>query len=328
MRAILAKAVGTPEDLVIQDLPDPVPGPGEVAVDIKAAAVNFPDLLVVEGKYQVIPPHPFSPGKEGAGVVAALGEGVQGIALGDRVMVQAEWGTYCERITQPANLCFPVPDAMGFDEAAAIGVAFQTSHFALVARAAVKPGDRVLVTAATGSVGLAAVQLAKAFGCTVIAGVTTMSKADVALEAGADHIIDLSEGNLKEAVRDQIKSATGMVDVVIEMVGGEAFNGAIRALDFDGRIVVVGFTGGQIPALKTNYVLLKNIAVTGVNWSTYRDRDPAWVQRVQSEIFQLYLDGAISVPVQARFAMEDYVKAFDVIRDRQIRGKVVLTMNS
>ena len=326
MRAILAKSIGTPEDLVIEDLPDPVPGPGEVAVDIEAAAVNFPDLLVIEGKYQFIPPHPFSPGKEGAGVVAALGEGVRGLSVGDRVMVQAEWGTFCERMVRPANLCFPIPDAMGFDEAAAIGVAYQTAHFALIDRAAVKPGDRVLVSAATGSVGIAAVQLAKAFGCTVVAGLTTMSKADIAREAGADHLIDLSAGDLRRTVREQIESVCGAVDVIIEMVGGDVFDGAIRALDFGGRIVVVGFTGGRIPTLKTNYVLLKNIAVTGVNWSTYRDRDPDWVQRVQAEIFRLHIDGRIAVPVQAGFAMEDYVKAFDVIRGRQVRGKVVLRM--
>ncbi len=326
MRAILAKSVGTPEDLVIEDLPDPVPGPGEVAIDMKAAAVNFPDLLVIEGKYQLIPPHPFCPGKEGAGIVAALGEGVKGLSVGDRVMTQAEWGAYSERMVRPASLCFPIPDGMDFEAAAAVGIAFQTAHFALVDRAAVRPGERVLVTAATGSVGIAAVQLAKAFGCTVIAGLTTMSKADVARAAGADHLIDLSGGDLKETVRAQIGQATGAVDVVIEIVGGDAFDGAVRALDFRGRLVVVGFTGGRIPTLTTNYVLLKNIAVTGVNWASYRDRDPGWVQRVQAEIFRLYLDGRISVPVQASFAMEDYVEAFDVIRDRRVRGKVVLRM--
>ena len=218
MRAILAKAVGTPEDLIIEDLPSPVPGPGEVAVDIAAAAVNFPDLLVIEGKYQFIPPHPFCPGKEGAGTVAALGRGVGGLSIGDRVMVQAEWGTFCEQMVVPQTHCFPIPDGMAFDEAAAIGVAYQTAHFALVARAAVQPGERVLVSAATGSVGIAAIQLAKAFGCTVLAGVTTMSKADIARQNGADHVIDLSGGDLKDTMRHQIKDATGMVDVVIEMV--------------------------------------------------------------------------------------------------------------
>ena len=328
MRAIVANDIGPPEDLTIVELPDPAPGPGEVLVDIRAAAVNFPDLLVIEGKYQVIPPHPFVPGKEGAGVVAAIGEGVDGLSPGDRVMVQAEWGTYAQKLVVAADHCFPMPDGMGFDEAAAIGIAYQTAHFALVARAGVKPGDRVLVTAATGSVGIAAMQLAKAFGCTVLAGVTTMSKAGVARENGADHIVDLTVGDLRDSIRKQVKEACGAVDVVVEIVGGEVFEGAIRALDFEGRIVVVGFTGGEIPSFRTNYALLKVISVTGVNWSTYRDRDPGWVRRVQGEIFDLYREGRIAVPVQAVLPMTGFVEAFDVIRDRQVRGKVILDMGA
>ncbi len=326
MRAIIARGIGTPEDLVVADMPDPVPGPGEVAVDIAAAAVNFPDLLVIEGKYQIIPPHPFCPGKEAAGTVVGLGAGVDDLACGDRVMVQVEWGAFCERIAVPREACFPVPDAVGLDEAAAVGIAFQTAHFALSARAAVRPGERVLVTGATGSVGIAAMQLAKAFGCTVIAGVTTMDKAEVARENGADHVIDLSCGDLVETIRAQIRPLAGTVDVAIETLGGAAFDGAIRALEFGGRLVVVGFAAGRIATLKTNYLLLKNIAVTGVNWAAYRDRDPGWVQRVQREIFDLRVAGKISMPVQARFPLEDHVAAFDVIRRRQVRGKVVLTM--
>ena len=327
MRAIVANAIGSPEDLTIEDLPDPAPGPGEVLVDMKATAVNFPDLLVIEGKYQIIPPHPFVPGKEGAGTVSAVGEGVKALSVGDRVMVQVEWGTYAQKLVLPADNCFPMPDAMGFEEAAAIGIAYQTAHFALVARAAVKEGDRVLVTAATGSVGIAALQLAKAFGCTVLAGVTTMSKADVALENGADRIVDLTVENLRDSIRDQVKAACGAVDVVVESVGGEVFDGAVRALDFDGRIVVVGFTGGEIPTFRTNYALLKVISVTGVNWAAYRDRDPEWVRRVQRELFDLYGEGKIAIPVQAVLPMTDYVEAFDVIRDRQVRGKVILRMD-
>ncbi len=327
MRAIVANSVGTPEDLAIETLPDPAPGPGEVLVDIRAAAVNFPDLLVIEGKYQIIPPHPFVPGKEGAGVVAALGDGVDGLSVGDRVMVQVEWGTYAERLALPADHCFPMPDGMGFDEAAAVGIAYQTAHFALVARAGVESGERVLVTAATGSVGIAALQLAKAFGCTVLAGVTTMSKADVALANGADHVIDLTTPDLRDSIRDQVRDACGAVDVVIEIVGGEVFDGAVRALDFGGRIVVVGFTGGTIPTFRTNYALLKVISVTGVNWAAYRDRDPDWVQRVQGELFDLYREGKIAIPVQAVLPMESYVEAFDVIRRREVRGKVILGMD-
>ena len=326
MRAIVAHAIGSPEDLKIDEMPDPEPGPGEVLVDMKAAAVNFPDLLVIEGKYQIVPPHPFVPGKEGAGTVAALGEGVDGLSVGDRVMVQVEWGTYAEKLVLPADHCFPMPDGMGFEEAAAMGIAYQTAHFALVARAGVKAGDRVLVTAATGSVGIAALQLARAFGCTVLAGVTTMSKADVARENGAEHIVDLTVENLRDSIRNQVKEACGAVDVVLESVGGEVFDGAVRALDFEGRAVIVGFTGGEIASFRTNYALLKVISVTGVNWAAYRDRDPAWVQRVQRELFDLHGEGRIAIPVQAVLPMADYVKAFDVIRDRRVRGKVILRM--
>ena len=327
MRAIVAHAIGAPEDLKIEEMPDPAPGPGEVLVDMKATAVNFPDLLVIEGKYQIIPPHPFVPGKEGAGTVASVGAGVDGLSVGDRVMVQAEWGTYAEKLVLPADHCFPMPDGMGFEEAAAIGIAYQTAHFALVARAGVRKGERVLVTAATGSVGIAALQLAKAFGCTVLAGVTTMSKADVALENGADHIVDLTVENLRDSIRTQVKEACGTVDVVLESVGGEVFDGAIRALDFDGRAVIVGFTSGEIASFRTNYALLKVISVTGVNWAAYRDRDPEWVRRVQRELFDLHGEGRIAIPVQAVLPMTEYVKAFDVIRGRQVRGKVILRLD-
>ena len=327
MRAIVAHAIGAPEDLKIEEMPDPAPGPGEVLVDMKATAVNFPDLLVIEGKYQIIPPHPFVPGKEGAGTVAAVGAGVDGLSVGDRVMVQAEWGTYAEKLVLPADHCFPMPDGMGFEEAAAIGIAYQTAHFALVARAGVRKGERVLVTAATGSVGIAALQLAKAFGCTVLAGVTTMSKADVARENGADHIVDLTVENLRDSIRTQVKEACGTVDVVLESVGGEVFDGAIRALDFDGRAVIVGFTSGEIASFRTNYALLKVISVTGVNWAAYRDRDPEWVRRVQRELFDLHGEGRIAIPVQAVLPMTEYVKAFDVIRGRQVRGKVILRLD-
>lgn len=235
MRAIVAKEIGSPEGLVIEDRPSPSPGAGEVLVAVKAAAVNFPDLLVIEGKYQVIPPLPFIPGKECAGIVEAVGEGVTGISPGDRVMVQVEWGAFAEQIVAAADNCYPIPDAVDFDAAAAVGIAYQTSHFALVDRAQVQKGETVLVTGATGSVGIAAMQLAKAFGCTVLAGLTTMAKADVARENGADHIIDLTD-NPRDSIRDQVKAVTGGgVDVVIEIVGGEVFDGSIRALNFRGR---------------------------------------------------------------------------------------------
>lgn len=326
MRAIIARELGPPENLVIEDLPSLTAGPGQVVIDNKAAAVNFPDLLVMEGKYQVRPPLPFSPGKEGAGVVKSVGAGVTKLKPGDRVMVQVEYGSYAQEVLAEESHCYPVPDGVSFEEAAAIGIAYQTAHFALVDRAYVKEGNTVLVTGASGSVGLAAMQLAKAWGCRVIAGLTTMAKEDLARENGADHVIDLTGDDLKNSIRDQVKEITGGgVDIVIEIVGGDVFDGSIRALNFAGSIVVVGFTSGTIPSMKVNYTLLKNIAVTGVNWAEYRDRDPDWVQRVQTEIFEMVLAGKLHVPVQAVYPMDQIVDACKVLSDRQVRGKVVIT---
>ena len=251
-----------------------------------------------------------------------------GLNPGDRVIVQAEFGTFAEQCAIPADHCFAMPQSMSFEDAAAIGIAYQTAYFALKDRAQIVEGESVLVTGATGSVGIAAMQLAKAFGCTVLAGVTTMSKADVARENGADHVIDLTVDDLRNAIRDQVKAATGGgVDVIVEVVGGEVFDGSIRCLNWRGRLIVVGFTSGTIPTLRTNYTLLKNIAVIGLSWSDYRDRDPARIRQVQDDIFQMHVDGRIHVPVQATFPMEQCVEAFDVIRKRQIRGKVVLTFD-
>ncbi|MEE2997981.1 MAG: NADPH:quinone oxidoreductase family protein [Pseudomonadota bacterium] len=329
MRAIVAKQLGPPEELVIEELESLSPGPGQVVVDNKAAAINFPDLLVMEGKYQFRPPLPFSPGKEGAGLIKAVGEGVTHLKQGDRVMVQVEYGTYAQEVLADESQCYPVPDDVSFEEAAAIGIAYQTAHFALAARANVKEGDKVLVTGASGSVGLAAMQLAKAWDCEVIAGLTTMSKADLVRENGADHVIDVSASDVRDTIRDDVKNITGGgVDIVIEIVGGDVFDGSVRALNFAGSLVVVGFTGGKIPNFKVNYALLKNISVSGVNWAEYRDRDPDWVQRVQAELFDMIAGGQIKVPVQAVFPMDDFVEACRIITDRKVKGKVVIRMDN
>lgn len=328
MRALWLRSLGGPEALRIEEIADPQPGQGELLVAMRAAAVNFPDLLTTEGKYQLRPELPFAPGKEGAGVVTAVGPGVTRFRPGDRVMVQADWGAFAEKATAREHECYRIPDGIGFDVAAAIGLAYQTAHFALVDRAQVLPGETVLVTGASGSVGIATMQLAKVFGCSVIAGLTTMTKADEARANGADHVIDLAQPNPRDSVRDQMLGLTGGkgVNAVIDMVGGEVFSGALRGLAFRGRLVVVGFTSGEIPSVKVNYLLLRNIAVLGVDRTKYRDLTPDWMQRVQDEIFKLCLEGKIKMPIQARFAMEDYMKAFDVIRGRGVRGKVVLTM--
>ena len=326
MRGLMLNKIGQPEDLVLEEIPSPTPGTGEVLVNVHAAAVNFPDLLTIQGKYQFRPDLPFVPGKEGAGIVAAVGEGVTRVKPGDRVMIQVEYGTFAEQAIAPEHECYLVPEAIPFDEAASIGIAFQTSYLALIDRASIKSGETVLVTGASGSVGIAAMQLAKQKGCKVIAGLTTPSKESIARDNGADHIVDLSVGNLKDSIRDQVHAVTDGqgVDVVIEVVGGEVFSGTLRCLKFRGRIIVVGFTSGVIANMKTNYVLLKNISVIGVDRGQYRDNEVDWMHRVQDEIFQSCVKGELGMPVQAHFSMEDVVVAFDLIRARKIQGKVVL----
>ncbi len=329
MRALMLHELGEPEDLRLEEVRPPVPGPGEVLVDLYAAAVNFPDLLSIQGKYQLRPDMPFAPGKEGAGIVSAVGEGVTRVKPGDRVMIQVDWGSFAEQAVAPEHDCYPVPDGIGLDQAAAVGIAYQTAWFSLTDRANVQKGETVLVTAASGSVGLATMQLAKnVFGCRVIAGLTTMSKAKDALANGADDVIDLSADNPRDAIRDQVFALTGGdgVDVVIEISGGEIFAGALRCLKFRGRLVVVGFTSGDIPEMRTNYLLLKNISVLGVDRSQYRDLWPDAMQEAQAEIFAHMVNGRISMPIQARFPMEEIVPAFDIIRNRDVRGKIVLTI--
>jgi NADPH2:quinone reductase len=329
MKAVLVRTFGPFEQAAIGDLPDPTAGPGEVVVAVKAAEANYADILVMEGSYQVKPPLPFVPGKAAAGVVDAVGDGVRHLKPGDRVAVQVEHGAYGERLALPAALCFPVPDGIGFDKAAALSLAYQTAHFALVDRAGLRKGDHVLVLGASGGVGIASLQLAKALGAGVVIGGTRgPESAEIVLAAGADHAVDLAMDNLRDGLREAVHAVTGGhgVDLVIDPVGGAANAAALRALAWRGRLVIVGFTSGEIPAIRANYLLVKNIGVSGLQWSDYRERDPAWIARVQQEIFDLALQGKLDPPISARFALADYAKALALLRDGKAQGKIVLTV--
>lgn len=327
MRAVIMRAFGAPEDAVVETLPSPEPGPGEVVVRTRAAGVNYPDLLVVQGKYQHKPPLPFTPGKELAGEIVSVGEGVTAWTPGDRVMAQVEYGAFAEEVVAGEDQCFALPDGMSFTDAAAMGLVYQTAWFALLDRGGFTPGETVLVLGATGGVGMAAIQLAKALGGTVLAGVTTMSKAEAAREAGADHIIDLSVEDLRNGLRDQVHAATDGrgADVCIDPLGGDPFDAAMRALAWCGRMVVVGFAAGRIPEIRANYLLVKNIAVSGLQWSDYRDRTPERMAEAQAEIFRLHTEGRLNANVMASFPLERMAEALAVIRDRKVVGKVVLT---
>lgn len=327
MKAVVAHAFGAIEELRLEEWPDPAPGPGEVVVDVVAAGVNFPDLLVTGGLYQILPTPPFIPGKEAAGIVSALGDGVRSCAVGDRVSLLVEHGAWCERVRAPQANCFVLPSRMGFEEAAGFSLVFQTAHFALVDRASLRPGESVFVTGAAGGLGLACVQLAKALGARVIAGVSTEEKGRVARAAGADEVVDLSGPALKDSIRDDVRAATGGkgADVVLEIVGGDVFDGSIRALAWRGRLVVLGFAGGRIPRVSANYILLKNIAITGLHWSDYREAHPEWMRRVQAELFALYDQGRLRTELAGSYPLEAAPRALAELRDRRVKGKVVLT---
>ncbi|MBW7923974.1 MAG: NADPH:quinone oxidoreductase family protein [Burkholderiaceae bacterium] len=327
MKAVVAPTFGSIEALRLQDWPDPVPGAGEVVVDVMAAGVNFPDLLVTGGLYQILPTPPFIPGKEAAGVVSAVGEGVHTCAVGDRVLVLVESGAYCERLLAPQANCFVLPRSMDFLEAAGFALVFQTAHFALIDRANLQPGEVVLVTGAAGGVGLACVQLAKALGARVLAGVSTADKGRVALAAGADAIIDLSGPDLRNSIRDDVRARTDGkgADVVLEIVGGNVFDGAFRALAWRGRLVVLGFAGGRIPDIPANRILLRNVTVTGLHWSDYREWHPEWMRRAQFELFGLYEKGLLHTELGGTYPLDAAPQAMAELRDRRVKGKVVLT---
>jgi NADPH2:quinone reductase len=326
MRAVLVERHGSPDDCVVADVPTPEPKAGQILIETKACGVNYPDLLVVTGRYQNLPPPPFTPGKELAGAVAKLGPGVAKFREGDRVMAQIEHGAWAEAVVSPAATAFKIPDEMDFSTAAVMGLAYQTAHFALVERGQFRAGESVLVLGASGGVGRAAVELVKALGGRALAGIADMAKAEQMREAGADVVVDLSAPDLRNSLRDQVFPETDGrgADIVIDALGGTAFEGAIRGLAWRGRIVVVGFAAGEIPTIKANYLLLKNIAASGLQWSDYRDREPQWVARVQDELFQLWRQGKIRPKAAAELPLERFSEALDMIRRRSAPGRLAL----
>ncbi len=328
MKALIVNEYGPLEKLTLGEFPDPTPGKGEVLVDVHAASVNFPDLLVIGGTYQNLPLRPFVPGKDLAGVVAAVGEGVTRVKVGDRVLAQIEHGAYAERAVVREVLCFVMPAAMPFAEGAAMGLTYLTAHNAMVERARMQPGEIVLVTGASGGVGLACVQLAKALGATVIAAVSSDEKAKVARESGADHVVRTDVSDLRESFRKQVFDAVGKrgVDLVLENVGGDVFDSCLRVMAWCGRLVIIGFAGGRIPEVKAGYLLVKNISLIGLQSSDYRERAPEVVRNAYAELFALYTAGKVKPHVMAAYPMRDYLAALNTVKDRKVLGKVVITM--
>ena len=326
MRAVVVREHGPLAQHRLETVADPVPGRGEVLIEARAIGVNYPDLMVVQGSYQLLPPRPFSPGKEVAGVVAAVGAGVTRVRVGDPAMALPEYGTYAETVVVPEAHCFRMPEKMPFEEGAVLALAYQTAHFALLERGGYRTGESVLVTGASGGVGLAAVQIASALGATVLAGVTSRGKGELCTRHGADHVVDLSLPDLRNSVREQVHAALGKrgVDIVLDNVGGDAFDGALRALGWCGRLVSIGFASGRIPEAKAGYLLVKNLAVLGLQWTDYRAREPGRVQQVQEALYGLYGEGRLKPVITARYPLERFAEALARFEARQVQGKMVL----
>ncbi len=327
MKAIRVHELRNRTAVRVDEIDEPEPGPGEVVVQLAAASINFPDILMLDGKYQIRPDLPFVAGKDGAGTVAAVGDGVTALRPGDRVMFYIHYGAFAEKVGMKASACHKLPETMPFDVAAAMGVTFQTAWAALVDRAGLRPGDRVLITGASGGVGMACVALAKALDAgVVVAGLSTLSKQDAVLAAGADHVLDLSGDDLKDTLKDRLRAIDGTaeVDIVIDVVGADTFDACLRLLRFNGRMVVLGFTGGRIPEVKTNYILLKNITIHGSSINAFYAQDAASVAHGQSEMFRLYQDGKLAPHIHARFSLDQVLDGIGVVENRSVVGKVVL----
>jgi NADPH2:quinone reductase len=322
MKAVVCKAWGLPDSLVVEELPDLAAGPGQVVIDVKAAGVNFPDVLIIQGKYQVKPELPFTPGNELSGVVRAVGEGVSSVRVGDKVIAFTAQGAFAQQVVAPAQAVMPMPPGMDFDTAAAITLTYGTSHHAVVDRAGLKAGETMLVLGAAGGVGLAAIEIGKALGARVIAAASSDEKLAVCREHGADATINYTSEDLREA----IKAATGGKgpDVIYDPVGGAYSEPAFRAIGWRGRYLVVGFANGEIPKLPLNLMLLKGASLVGVFWGEFVKREPKANLAAMRELLGWLADGKIKPRISGRYALADTAAALNDMAARKVTGKVVI----
>ncbi len=316
-----------PEQMSFEDIPTPEPGAGEIRIKNHAAALNFFDILMVQGKYQTKPPRPFTPGSEVAGIVDAVGEGVTGFSPGDRVQAMATSGSYAEYSIAPAAKTFRIPDAMSFAEAAAMIVIYQTSYFALTHRTQIKPGEWLLVHAAAGGVGMSATQIGKALGARVIATAGSDDKLEFCLSQGAEHALNYRDATWVDAVKKITSQAGGRgADIIYDPVGGEIFDLSTKCIAPEGRLLVIGFAGGTIPTIAANRVLLKNMSVTGVYWGGYLEHHPEYMAEAEAALFQMYEAGQIKPIVSESYPLAEAVAALNALATRKTVAKVVLTM--
>ena len=324
MRALVCKEYGPPESLVIEEHDDPVPGPGQVCIDVATAGINFPDVLSIAGKYQVKTPTPFIPGNEAAGVVSAVGEGVTQYAIGDKVIINCTGGAFAEKCVADAHATAPLPDELSFEQGAGFSVTYGTSAHALKQSANLQPGETVLVLGAAGGVGITAVEIAKTMGARVIAAASSDAKLEFARSAGADETINYSKVPLKETVKE-LTGGKG-ADVVYDPVGGELADQAFRATAWHGRYLVIGFASGDIPSFPANIALLKEASIIGVWWGTWAMKNPELQRQNMLEIVKLVRAGKVSPRVTESYSLDKFAAAFKAITERRALGKVTLRM--
>lgn len=333
MKALLSTAPGGPETLTLEEIPEPVPGKGEVLVKVAACAINFPDTLMIRDLYQTKPPRPFAPGSEVAGVIAAIGDGVEGWNVGDRVIALTIWGGLQEKVVVPPRSLFALPDSLPMTGACTLLMTYATVIHGLTDRARIAPGETLLVLGAAGGVGMAAVELGKALGARVIAAVSSEDKAVAVRGAGADEVVVYPRAPLdkdqSKALAEQFKQACGPngADVVCDIIGGDYSEPAIRAIAWQGRFLVVGFTAG-IARLPLNLALLKGCDVSGVFWGEFARRDPGRNRANIAELLALWQDGRISPWISAIYPLTRAAEAIAALGKREAIGKLVVTMDA
>lgn len=322
MKALLCKEFGPPDKLVLEDLPSLEPGKGQVVVEVKACGVNFPDTLIIQGKYQFKPDMPFAPGSDVAGIVKKVGEGVTKVKAGDRVLAMLGWGGFVEEVAADEARLMLIPDSLDFVTASAFLMTYGTSHYALKDRAKLQPGETLLVLGAAGGVGLAAVELGKVMGARVIAAASSDEKLAVCKQFGADETINYTTEDLKE----RLKALTGGkgVDVVYDPVGGPYSEIALRSTAWEGRFLVVGFTNGEIPRIPLNLTLLKGCSIVGVFWGSFTTRNPQRNQEHIHELLGWIGEGKLKPFVSATYPLERAAEALNSIAERKVTGKVVI----
>ena len=324
MKAVVCKELGLPDKLaLVDDWPDPTPGDHDLLVDVKAAGLNFPDVLMIQGKYQHQPEMPFIPGGECAGVVTAVGDKVSRYKVGDRVIAVAGTGAFSEQVVANEFGTFPMPDRLSFEQAAGVSITYFTSYYALKQRAKLREGETLLVLGAAGGVGATAVELGKLMGAKVIAAASSDEKLALCRQLGADELINYSEVNLKDAVKE-LTGGKG-VDVVYDPVGGDYAQPAVRSMAWKGRYLVIGFASGPIPEIPLNLALLKGCSIVGVFWGRFSGEEPEVQLQNVKELWEYFEQGKLNPVVTDCFPLEEYEQAFNCLLDRKARGKVILT---